>query len=243
MKTKFLIIISAIIAFAIISFAMPNLSKVYGSCEMVQAGTLQFAIGYQYTNGLLYIDNAECTWKLFGVIPIVSLLSEGINFQNFSIFQFVHADCNVNTDWLDAPCFDMWPVPKSEVKSAWEQYYNYKGTEWMEIKKSEMNYALDKGILYEWIYHGSQFGNQENYNVYFYYFINDEAPAIGDYPESMFKKEDGVPNAPRYSDSNKDSFEVIITYYYISVGGLLVLLPVLASVGVVAFLIYRRIGK
>ena len=25
---------------------------------------------------LLYIDNAECTWKLFGVIPIASLLSE-----------------------------------------------------------------------------------------------------------------------------------------------------------------------
>lgn len=55
---------------------MPNLSKVYDSCEMAQAGTLQFAIGYQWTNGIFYIDNAECTWKLFGVIPIASLLSE-----------------------------------------------------------------------------------------------------------------------------------------------------------------------
>ena len=243
MKTRLLIIISVIIVFFLISFAVPNLSKVYGSCEMTQSGELQFAIGYQWTNGLLYIDNAECTWKLFGVIPITHLLSEKISFQNFSIVQFAHADCNTNSDWPDAPCFDMWPIPKSEVKSAWEQYYNYKGTEWMEIKKSEMNYALDKGILHEWIYYGSRFGNQENYNVYFYYFINDEAPAIGDYPESMFQKEEGVPNATRYSDSNKDTFEVIITYYYISVGGLLVLLPIIVGVGVVAFLIYRRIRK
>lgn len=77
MKTRYkIIIIAVIIAFTIISFAMPNLSKVYGSCEMTQAGVLQFAIGYQWTNGLLYIDNVECIWKLFGMIPIASLLSE-----------------------------------------------------------------------------------------------------------------------------------------------------------------------
>lgn len=76
MKTRVLVIIIAIVAFVLMSFAMPNLSKVYDSCKMTQAGTLQFAIGYQWTNGLLYIDNAECTWKLFGIIPIASLLSE-----------------------------------------------------------------------------------------------------------------------------------------------------------------------
>ncbi|AFS82581.1 hypothetical protein [Candidatus Nitrosopumilus sediminis] len=75
MRTRLLIIILVIVAFVLISFAMPNLSKVYGSCEMTKNGTLQFAIGYQWTNGLLYIDNAECTWKLFGVIPIANLLS------------------------------------------------------------------------------------------------------------------------------------------------------------------------
>lgn len=76
MRNRVLVIISAIVVFFLISFAMPNLSKVYDSCEMTQDGILQFAIGYQWTNGLLYIDNAECTWKLFGVIPIASLLSE-----------------------------------------------------------------------------------------------------------------------------------------------------------------------
>lgn len=60
---------------------MPNLSKVYDSCEMTQAGVLQFAIGYQWTNGLFYIDNAECTWKLFGIIPIVSIFSEETGLQ------------------------------------------------------------------------------------------------------------------------------------------------------------------
>ena len=76
MKIRFLIIISVIVVFFLFSFAVPNLSKVYDSCQMTQDGILQFAIGYQWSNGLLYIDNAECTWKLFGVIPIVSILSE-----------------------------------------------------------------------------------------------------------------------------------------------------------------------
>ena len=46
MKIRFLIIIIVIIAFVLISFAMPDLSKVYDSCEMAQSGTLQLAIGY-----------------------------------------------------------------------------------------------------------------------------------------------------------------------------------------------------
>ncbi len=75
MKIRLLIIIG-IIAFILISFAIPNLHKIYDSCEMTQDGVLQFAIGYQWTNGFLYIDNAECTWKLFGIISIVNLLSE-----------------------------------------------------------------------------------------------------------------------------------------------------------------------
>jgi len=76
MKIRLLIIISIIIVFVLISFAMPNLSKVYGSCEMIRDGILQPSIGYGWTNGLLSINNAECTWKLFGVIPIVNLLLE-----------------------------------------------------------------------------------------------------------------------------------------------------------------------
>ncbi len=173
-------------------------------------------------------------------MKVFFLLMFGIIFSGVFVIVNAYADCKLNTDWSDAPCFDMWPVSKSEVKAAWDQYYEYKGTEWMEIKKSEMNYAVDKGILDEWIYYGSQFGNQQNYNVYFYYFIHDEAPAIGDYPESMFKKEDRVLNTTKYSDSNQDSFEIIITYYYISIGGLFVLISVIVCIGMIGFLIWRK---
>ena len=75
-KNKFLIVGIAIIVFILASFGIPNLSKVYDICEMTQAGTLQFAIGYAWTNGLFYIDNDECTWKLFALIPITSILNE-----------------------------------------------------------------------------------------------------------------------------------------------------------------------
>ena len=74
MKTRYKIIIIVIMAFILISFGIPNLHKVYGSCEMTQAGVLQVAIGYEWTNGLLYINNWECTWNLFGVIPLVSIV-------------------------------------------------------------------------------------------------------------------------------------------------------------------------
>lgn len=79
-KTRLLIVIGIIafvlISFVLISFAIPNLHKIYDSCEMTQDGVLQFAIGYQWTNGFLYIDNAECTWKLFGIIPIVNIIRD-----------------------------------------------------------------------------------------------------------------------------------------------------------------------
>ena len=71
-----MIIIIAIITFVLISFVMPNLSKVYDSCEMKQTGTIQFAIGYQWTNGIFFIDNVECTWKIFGIIPIASIFED-----------------------------------------------------------------------------------------------------------------------------------------------------------------------
>lgn len=123
MKTRLLVMTSAIIAFALVSFAMPNLSKVYGSCEMTQNDTLQFAIGYQWTNGLLYIDNAECTWKLFGVIPIASLLSEEeIHFQDFNAVQFAYAACAATI--IPQPCFDAFMGSTEPItqKSIMEQY-------------------------------------------------------------------------------------------------------------------------
>lgn len=78
------------------------------------------------------------------------------------------AQCIFNDDWPDAPCFDMGPVPKSEFKTAWSPYYDYKGSEWMEIKKTEMFQALDDGVFNQWTH---ELGNS---NVYHYYVSTDE---------------------------------------------------------------------
>lgn len=92
------------------------------------------------------------------------------------------AFCAVNEDWSDAPCFDMGPVPKSEFKAAWEPYYDYKGAEWMESKKIDMNQALDGGIFDEWV------SEIENSNVYQYYISTDEIQRQFDY-DFVFREE------------------------------------------------------
>ena len=133
MKTGLLITISVIIVFALVSFAMPNLSKVYGSCEMTQSDTIQPSIGYQWTKGLLYIDNADCTWKLFGTIPIASLLSEETSFQSFSIVQYAYAGCAATI--IPQPCFDSYsgstePMTKESIMKSFARYLDGNYPDW-----------------------------------------------------------------------------------------------------------------
>ncbi|WP_278974611.1 hypothetical protein [Nitrosopumilus sp.] len=133
MKTRLLLITSVVIVFFIISFVTPNLSKVYGSCEMTKNDTLQFAIGYQWTNGILYIDNAECIWKLFGVIPIASLLSEETSFQNFSIVQYAYASCVATI--IPEPCFDAFmgstePMTQKSIMENFARYLELNYPDW-----------------------------------------------------------------------------------------------------------------
>ena len=133
MNTRLLITISVIIVFALVSFAMPNLSKVYGSCEMTQSDIMQPSIGYQWTNGLLYIDNVECTWKLFGTIPIASLLSEENSFQSFSVVQYAYAACP--TTIIPQPCFDSFggstePMTKESIMKSFVRYLDGNYPDW-----------------------------------------------------------------------------------------------------------------
>ena len=90
--------------------------------------------------------------------------------------------CVTNDDWSKAPCFDMGPVTKSEFNKAWAPYYDYKGAEWMESKKIEMNRALNDGILDEWV------REIENSNVYQYYISTDEIQRQFDY-DFVFREE------------------------------------------------------
>ncbi len=77
---------------------------------------------------------------------------------------YVSASCAQNTDWQEAPCFDVLPVNREEYRIAWEPYYDYKGSEWMEQKKLEMFDAKDNGTLSEWMNNGIS-----NHNVFSYY--------------------------------------------------------------------------
>lgn len=91
-----------------------------------------------------------------------------MGFTTTSTFSSIHAMCMANEDWPDRPCFDMGPVSKMEFKLAWAPYYDFKGSEWMESKKTEMFEAKDNWVLEEWI------KERENNNVYQYYLSTDD---------------------------------------------------------------------
>jgi len=88
------------------------------------------------------------------------------------------ASCAVNGDWEFAPCLDTIANGKydqSEVNK-WKDYYQYKGTEWMEQKRSEMEESINQDALKEWVHQSTQ-----NANVYAYYYFSGRAPDIGEY--------------------------------------------------------------
>ncbi len=155
----------------------------------------------------------------------------------------VFADCSLDSDWQEKPCLDMPPYDKSELVQIWDQYYLMKGQKWMEMKKAEMDFAIENQILEKWLSFSiptSQ--NFQNHNVYFYYFLNDQAPIMdGYYTEQFLQTEDRNPNRERYAGDHADNLStVIVTYYHISNGGLFVLSVIF---GVTAYLFYRRVRK
>lgn len=88
------------------------------------------------------------------------------------------ASCLVNEDWTDAPCLDTVTngrYDQSEVNK-WRDYYQYKGTDWMDQKRTELKQAISEDTLKEWISQSIQ-----NRNVYSYYFFSGRAPDIGEY--------------------------------------------------------------
>ena len=165
------------------------------------------------------------------IFPVlISVFTTGVAF----------ADCGIDKDWPDKPCLDMPPYSKTTLTQTWDEYHSLKGQEWMEDKKSEMDYAIEKGILDEWLSYGTQSRTYQNHNVHFYYFLHDAAPATESYHESLIKVEDRNRDVMQYSSSEKDPYEVIITYYYISTGGLLLLSPMVIGSGTIGFLVWRK---
>ncbi len=81
--------------------------------------------------------------------------------------------CIVNTDWPDAPCIDLVIDHKypQDLVDGWAKYYDYKGAEFMESKKIEMNNAIENGQLFKWVEKSIQ-----NHNVWQYYYFSGQAP-------------------------------------------------------------------
>jgi hypothetical protein len=88
----------------------------------------------------------------------------------------------VNPDWPQAPCYGS-PYPDLATQIAdWKGYYHYKGQEWMESKKTEMNEAIQNNSLKKWIQDGhtkTEFGDiNPNEMAWRYYYLNGQAPHI-----------------------------------------------------------------
>jgi hypothetical protein len=98
----------------------------------------------------------------------------------FSVGDQAEARCALDKDWPEKPCFDTsppLPLSKSEWREFWDGYYDYKGKEWMEQKKSELDKQVSAGTLKDWIESGPSTQDYSNYNVWFYYYVNNKAPA------------------------------------------------------------------
>lgn len=83
--------------------------------------------------------------------------------------------CPQNEDWPDRPCYAAhqdFGIEKE--RGDWKPYHDFKGSEWMELKKQEMSQAIQNDELIEWI--GLTPETQAHRNVYEYYFLFGEAP-------------------------------------------------------------------
>ena len=106
--------------------------------------------------------------------PLVVLLVLGFTCAVFSAND-TFGWCPQNEDWPDRPCYAThqdFGIEKE--RGDWEQYYDFKGSEWMELKKQEMSQAIQNDELIEWI--GLTPETQAHRNVYEYYFLFGEAP-------------------------------------------------------------------
>lgn len=88
----------------------------------------------------------------------------------------ISALCMINEDWSDAPCFSgiRGEDPSlNQMKQNWAPYYEFKGAEWMEVKKQELMQTIQNGNLIDWK-KGDLDGS--HHNVYMYYFLKGDVP-------------------------------------------------------------------
>lgn len=110
---------------------------------------------------------------------------------------YAYADCNINTDWPDAPCLDVivnGAYLQYEV-DRWSEYYSYKGSVFMEEKHLEMNKAINENRLQGWVDE-----SMTHRNVYEYYFFSGRAPDTGEHSGQFDVITTNEENAPEYGE-------------------------------------------
>lgn len=115
---------------------------------------------------------------MFKILFLASIfvITAFVMFPENSVF----AQCVENTDWPDAPCMDLvvnGSYPQDLV-DRWAAYYDYKGAQFMESKKVEMDKAVKDDKLLEWVEKSLQ-----NTNVWYYYHFSGKAP--NPYPQKV----------------------------------------------------------
>src|SRR5579885_269760 len=83
--------------------------------------------------------------------------------------------CLFNSDWPHAPCYAIPGInaTKEQMQKDWSGYLQYKGNQWMELKKNEMSNATATGTLKNWVCN-----SESNYDVWWYYYLNNQAPSF-----------------------------------------------------------------
>ena len=107
-------------------------------------------------------------------LPYMLVIGTVITFTGLMVGFKIHsafASCIQDEDWPEKPCLDTPPYTQEFLKQVWQKYYEFKGKDWMDMKKLEMDRAVTNGTLREWVE-----SSNANRNVWEYYYNNGQAP-------------------------------------------------------------------
>lgn len=110
----------------------------------------------------------------FLIIAISLLVMVSIFVANQKVFGL----CMTDSDWPEKPCCGRphCDPGMEQQKKDWEEYYSYKGDEWMQDQKKILMDLIERGKLGSWLHHKSEFYTDSNRNVWNYYYLQGEVP-------------------------------------------------------------------
>lgn len=145
--------------------------------------------------------------------------------------QNVFAPPSLNPDWQAAP-YCPGGCPLDYLKQSWAEYYDMKGSEWMETKKQEMLSAIKNGTLDEWI---DLDPTMAHHNVHTYYFVKGEIP-----------DQDGKYIDQIYAEKERQKLEQQIGQGYLPMGeytlplNIIIIVALLIGVGILIWILRKR---